>query len=461
LAGHTTAVVPGAVERRRRRAPHPPGPRGVRLARTLLDVRRDRIGFVTRARDTWGDVVGFRIGPRKLYLLARPEHFKYVLCDHASNFCKGLGLADGKPLLGEGLLTSEGELWERQRRLWQDAFGTERVAAYADTMAATADAMVERWRRDGTTTVDVLGEMVRLTLEILGATLLRGALGADCDRVSGDLAGLDRWAMRRVSAVLRVPIWVPTPGNLAARRALGRLDAWLAARMRTWSADGRGDLVDRLLAADPDRPAAERARQRRDELMTLLLAGHETTAATLAWTWHLLSRHAGVRERLHHEIDATLGGRRPALSDLPRLGFARRVLEEAQRLYPPVWMIPRRALGHDTIGGYAIAAGADVLLSVYSLHRHPALWPSPDAFEPDRFAPAERARHPAYAYLPFGTGARGCIGSRFGLMEATLVLAAVAQRCRLDAVSDAPAVPDAGLTLRPRHGLRLRLAARP
>jgi cytochrome P450 len=446
------------------RRPRPaPGPRGHRLLGNLLEIRRDRLRFVRRATARWGDLVAFRMGPRQLYLLNHPDHFRHVLCESPGSYVKGLGLTEARPLLGDGLLTSDGDLWASQRGLLQRAFRRTRLDGYAQAIVERADQVSTRWARyRGTgTTVDAAGEMLRLTLEILGATLLPGDLGAYAGAITADMDRVAHAAMRRMTAVVRLPLSLPTPANLRLRRAVARLELRAEelldhARPR---AAGRQDLLS-LLLAPPDGLPAVSSRQVRDEVLTFLLAGHETTAATLAWTWYLLARHPHVERRLHAELDAVLGERLPTLEELPALTYTRAVLEEVLRLYPPVWLIPRKAVADDVVGGYAIPAGAEVLLSVYTLHRHSQYWPEPDRFAPERFlGVAPGSRHP-FAYLPFGAGARSCLGSHFGLMEATLVVAVLARRYRLRLPAGSEATPEASLTLKPAGGLAMRPVAR-
>lgn len=444
------------------RARPAPGPRGHRLLGNLLDIKRDRLRFVSRATSAWGDLVAFRMGPRKLYLLNHPDHFRHVLCDHPERYAKGLGLREAQPLLGQGLLTSEGDLWAAQRSLLKRAFHRRRLEEFGRSMSAAAVHADLRWEKAARAghPIDVAAEMVRLTLEVLAETLLPGDWVSHGDRITADLNTAARASMRRMIALVRLPLEFPTPTNAAFRRAVARLEAWaselLARHTGTDAADGRAEDLVSLMLAPPDGQPPVSKRQIRDEILTFLLAGHETTAATLSWAWYLLAHHPAAAARLRHEIDRVLGERPPALEDLPALVYTRRVLEEAVRLYPPVWLIPRKALSDDVIGGYGIPSGADVLLCVYTLHRHRAFWEEPERFEPERFSTdGDRQRHP-HCYLPFGSGARACLGSRFGLLEATLVLATLARRYRLEAVAGREPVPEASLVLKPRDGLWMR-----
>lgn len=459
--GVTTSTGHAAAPTQRRVAP---GPRGRRLLGSLMDVRRDRIRFVTSSFQAYGDVVGFRMGPRRLFLLNHPDHARHVLNERPESYAKGLGLEDARPLLGEGLLTSAGRLWARQRQGLRPAFQAEALDAHAGAIVAATHALVERWARHAArgVPVDVADDLVQLTLDVLGRTLLRVDVASVGRAVARDLGEVTRWSMARMASVARLPLAFPTPTHRRVRRALERLDTlargWLDERRRNARADDTDVLSLLLRDADQD---AGRPDTARDQVLTLLLAGHETTAATLAWAFYLLSTNPRSEERLHEELDRVLGGRAPTAADLTALRYTRMVLDETLRLYPPVWLIPRRALEPDEIGGYEIPGGSDVLLCVYCMHRHPAVWPDPEAFVPERFAEGAAAARVPHAYLPFGSGARACLGSRFGLLEAALALATLAQRVRVRVVGPEHVRADPALTLHPGGGLAALLELRP
>ncbi len=444
----------------------PPGPRGHRLIGSLLEVRRDRLNFVMRATQEYGDLVGFRMGPKRLYLVNHPDYFKHVLCDNPGNYLKGIGLVDAKPLLGNGLLTSEGDLWASQRRLLQAAYRGERLEGFSLSMVETTRIMLDRWQayanRDQP--LDIAQEMVRLTVKILGFTLLHTDLENKADMLAANLTVITRWAMSQMTALFRLPLSIPTPGNLRAQRALHQLDQLVQGIVYDRyqkDTDGYNDILS-LLLSEKNGNGSQHAidKQVRDEIMTLLLAGHETTAATLTWTWYLLSQHAEVERRLHQELDQVLSGRNPTLADLPHLVYTRMLIDEVLRLYPPIWVIPRKTIAEDRMGGFTIPAHSDLLLSVYSLHRHPDFWKTPHACDPERFTAEQSAGRAPFSYLPFGAGPRSCLGSRFGLAEVILIVATVAQRYRFELVSQNTVEPEASLTLHPRHGIVMRLLKR-
>lgn len=414
--------------------------------------------FVRNALHDHGDLVGFRMGPKRLFLLSHPTHFRHVLCDNPGNYTKGVGLVEARPLLGEGLLTSEGELAASQRRRLQSAFSGPRLKVIEGDMAGAIGRMVSRWDQLSTSKgpLDIAHEMVVLALDVLDSTLLHGDLVAHAREITEDLTVLTRWAMDRMTALAAPPTWFPTPQNRRARRALLRLEKLTEALVLKHSAspDPPQDLLSLLL--DPEQGLDQR--QVRDEILTFLLAGHETTAAALAWTWHLLSLHPEIQERVHAEAESVLCGRQPEIKDLSRLSFTKAVFDEAIRLYPPVWMIPRHSVGDDEVGGYFLPGRSDILLCVYTLHRHPDFWVDPEFFDPDRFL-GENRPFPG-ASLPFGAGSRSCLGSRFATMEAVMTLASAIQRFRLEPEPGAIIKAEASLTLRPLGALPLRAIRR-
>ncbi len=450
---------------RERREKSAPGPRGRRLLGSLLEVRRDRLKFVMQATREYGDLICFRMGPKRLYLLNHPDYARHVLCDNVSNYSKGLGLAEAEPLLGKGLLTSGGDLWASQRRLLQAAFHGKQMEQFSGAMVSTTRATLEHWQfHEGAEhQVDIAEEMVRLAINILGRTLFRSDFSQLAGPLSRDLNVLTGWAMARMTSLLGLPMSMPTPRHWRARNALWRLDLMVSKMFRLHEqANGDGNDLLSLLAAqgakNGDRLAHEK--QKRDEVMTLLLAGHETTAATLAWTWYLLARHPEVERRLHSELDEVLAGRAPTLADVPRLVYTKMIVDEVLRLYPPVWLLPRKAIANDRLGGYVIPAKSDVLVCLYTLHRHPDFWDDAEDFNPQRFAPEHDTPRRSSAYLPFGAGPRTCLGSRFGLMEVMLVVAAIAQRYSLKLSAEQRVEADASLTLHPRGGLAMTLHRR-
>jgi cytochrome P450 len=445
-----------AVDTRTTRKELPGPPRGATLS-LLVRMARDRLAVMTSVSREYGDAVRLRLGPKSLHFFNHPDHAKHVLADNSGNYLKGIGLTHARRALGDGLLTSEGAKWKAQRRTIQPVFQAKRIAGKTDVIAQEAAGMVERLRRhQGGEPVDIRDEMTGLTLGVLGRALMEADLGA-FESIGDSFEAVQDQAIFEMMSLSAVPHWVPLPQQLRFRRAradLDRIVARLAAERAAHPTTEGDDILSRLVEATRDEPNADAGRQRmRDELVTLLLAGHETTASTLSWTFYLLDRHPEVWERLRAEVVEVLGDRQPTYEDLHRLKYTTMVIQEVMRLYPPVWLLPREAREADEIGGYHVAAGADVLICPYTLHRHPDFWAEPDRFDPDRFEPGRATGRPRYAYIPFGAGPRVCVGSSLGLLEATIVTASVVRELRLATVPGYEARAEPMLTLRVRGGL--------
>jgi cytochrome P450 len=432
-----------------------PGPKGFWPVGQVVQFRRDPLALLTRVAREYGDVARFTAATQNVYLLNHPDYVRDVLVTHHTRFKKGRALQRAKRLLGEGLLTSEGEFWRRQRRLAQPAFHRQRVNAYAETMVAYAEKTSARWR-DGET-LDVSGEMMRLTLAVVGKTLFDADVESDADEVGAALTevmSLFGYLMLPFAELLEK---LPLPPRRRFERARARLDAVLYRIIEQRRREGldRGDLLSTLLHAvdeEGDR-AGMTDEQLRDEAMTIFLAGHETTANALAWTWYLLSQNPEAEAKLHTELDEVLQGRPPSAEDLPRLRYTEQVFAESMRLYPPAWLLGRRALEDYEVGGHLIPRGALVMLSPYVMQRDPRFWPDPGRFDPERFTPEAKSARPPFSYFPFGGGPRRCIGEGFAWMEGVLILAALARRWRLRLVPGQRVEPRPVVTLRPRRGV--------
>jgi cytochrome P450 len=438
-----------------------PGPKGHPLFGMLPEFRGDRLSFLVRTARTYGPVARFLIRNRSVFLVTDPAGVKQVLQDNADNYGRKTRSVDAlKETLGNGLLTTTGPVWWRNRRLAQPSFHRQRLAGFAAIMASSSAEFVDRLLRAGAAgaSFDIVLDLSRLTLRILGRCLFERDLTDDADAVGGALKVVLHHTIDKLAMLFPLPGVIPTPRNLrfrAALRALDRVVMSLIAERRRDGAD-RGDLLSMLLAArDEDTGEGLGDQQLRDEVMTLLLAGHETTAMALSWTFYLLSLHPGARRTLETEVDAApAGGDGGGADELPRLRYTRMVLDEALRLYPPAWVVTRSADGPDEIGGFAIPAGSRVLVSPYVTQHDPALWEDPEGFDPERFAPeAQAAGRPRYAYFPFGGGPHLCIGAGFATMEATIVLATVARRLRLDLEPGRPVAIEPLVTLRPKPGI--------
>jgi cytochrome P450 len=434
-----------------------PGPRGLAFLRQLLEVRHDRLGLVTRIAREFGDIAQFRMGLRVLYLVNQPDSIGHILQKNHGNYLKGVGLVQARRWLGKGLVTSEGEAWSRQRQLIQPSFQRQHQASFAAVVTAATGTMLERWSETAEQggNLEIPSQMMRLTLEVITRAMFHTQI-TDSDAVGAAFTVALQDTMDRMAAVLIFPDWLPFPGKIRFKRALRTLDMIVNEIIYEHRREGinRNDLLSRLAAGSEEVPGGLGDQEIRDEVMTMLLAGHETTASSIAWTFYLLSLHPSAWRRLREEVIQVLGDRAPTLEDLPQLTWARMVFEESLRLYPPVWLIPRQSVAADELGGYQIPAGSDVLISPYVLHRHPGYWERPDNFEPERFSTPPRR----YIYLPFGAGPRACVGSSLASIEAILVLAMVTQRYRLELLPGVDVVPEPLLTLRFRHGLPMKLA---
>jgi enediyne biosynthesis protein E7 len=434
----------------------PPGPPRRSTLRLLARMAKDRLSVMEWAAATYGDAVRLRLGPKTLNFFNHPDHAKYVLADNAANYLKGIGLVHAKRALGDGLLTSEGDRWKSQRRTIQPTFQPKRIARQAGTIAEEAAGMVDRLRaRAGGDPIDVRHEMTELTLGILGRTLLEADL-TEFASIGESFEHVQDQAIFEMMSLSTVPHWVPLPKQLRFRRAqrdLQHVVDRLVADKIAVSAE-RDDVVSRLIEATRQEGDPEVRRTRiRDEMNTLLLAGHETTASTLSWTFYMIDRHPEVAERLRAEALEVLGDRLPTHDDLRNLSYTTMVVQETMRLFPPVWLIPRMSRDADTIGGFHVPAGADVLICPYTLHRHPEFWRDPLRFDPERFLPENVAGRPRYAYIPFGAGPRFCIGNTLGLMEAIFVIALISRELRLALPPNHEVVGEPMLTLRVRGEL--------
>jgi cytochrome P450 len=429
---------------------------------SILRYREDRFGFL-KALAERGEIVRARMGAFPLLLVTSAEIAHEALVEKDADFVKGFGLSlFGRPLLGNGLLSSEGDFHRRQRKLMAPAFVQKRIAAYATEISARTEVAQGGWA-DGAS-VDVAEAMMRLTLEIVGKTLFDAEFGSDAAEIGDALTQAMEHIIGSLNALVPIPPTWPTPRNRRNQEAIARLDQIVYRVIREHREDrlDRGDFLSMLLLAqDEDDGSVMTDKQVRDEAMTIVLAGHETTANALAWTFYLLAQHPTVRARLEREVDAALGGRSPTLADLPKLPYALQVIKEAMRLYPPAYVFARRPVRDVTLGGHAVTKGQMVLFNVAGMHRVARYYPEPHRFDPDRFTPAAEKALPRQAYMPFGAGSRVCIGNHFALMESQLVLATLTQRLRFDPLPGARSVDTESLvTLRPRGGLPMRVHRR-
>jgi cytochrome P450 len=429
----------------------PPGPPGRLLSGNLNEFMTNRLDFMTDCAQQYGDLCSFRLGPRRVYLANHPDLLEQVLVTDARHYIKHFGARMYKPVLGNGLVTSEGDFWLRQRRLAQPAFQRPRLVGYAPVMVELTRKMLREWHEGRR--IDVHAAMGELTSTIALKTLFGLDNVAERAAYTDALKDVFFLLSRRFHSLL--PNWFPSPNNVRIWRALSRLRALVDGFIR----QGRNrkepgdDLLSRLILAQDEDGTQMTDRQLRDEAMTLYLAGHETTATTLSWTWYVLARHPEIEEKLVAEWATVLGGRPPTVEDLPRLTWTENVISEALRLYPPVYLIGREPLMDLPLGGFVIPRGSTVFMSQWVMHRDARYYEDPLAFRPERWADGLAKRLPKYAYFPFGGGPRVCIGNTFAMMEGVLLLATIGQHYRFTLETEQPVEFAVGITLIPKNGI--------
>ncbi len=442
------------------------GPRGLPIIGVIRDVRKDVLGWLTRTAAEHGPVAQYRFGPGRAYLVTHPDGLKHVLQDHVKNYTKDhYSYAMVRRIIGDGLLTSGGETWLKQRRLAQPAFHRARISAMAEQMVRATAELSEHWAESQRTGEPrhATRDMMALTLRIVGEALLGTDVRAETEAVSVAFNVLSEQTVERFRSLRLIPPVLPTAYDRAFRQATHALREVVirAIAKRREHLEDKGDLLSMfMLARDEETGVQMDDEHLRNEVLTMLLAGHETTATALSWAWALLEQNPDAERKLHAELDAVLGGRLPTAEDVPRLVYTRRVLDETMRLYPPVYVLSRKVVEDDTVCGYQVLGGSTVDISPYVTHRLPEFWPDPDRFEPDRFTPEQVAARPRYAYYPFLGGPRQCIGNNFALMEGTLILATLAQRHRPRMVAGYTPTPEPLITLRPSGELPVTLTAR-
>jgi cytochrome P450 len=469
-------------------SPLPPGPGRNPPLDELATLRDGPHAFLLRISQQYGPILRYPLGPpvpgRDLafYLVCAPDGVKHVLQDNHRNYDKRTFQYNLlSSITGQGLLTSDGDFWLRQRRLAQPAFHRQRIAGFGPLIVQAASDMLAAWEPHAASgqPLDVAAEMMHVALQIVGKALLRLDIGGQAGELAtATLTVLDH-IVHRARTFGVVPEWLPTRGNRQHKQAMKVLEGTVYGTIRERRAERErperrrhavatqskeaelslpNDLLAMLMAASDEQTGeAMSDRHLRDESMTMLIAGHETVASALAWTWQLLAENPDAEARLHAELAQVLDGRAPTVDDLPQLRYTEMVFQEAMRLYPPAWIITRRALAEDEVCGYRIPAGALVVCSPYVTHRLPELWEEPEAFRPERFAAEAAAKRHRFAHYPFGGGPRQCIGNHFAQVEASLVIASVAQRYRVRPIAGHPVAVEPGVTLRPKHGLLMRL----
>jgi len=445
----------------------PPGPKGHPILGHLMGRRNDPLGLFVRGAREFGDMVRFRMGPYKANLLVHPEHARRVFIENHNSYAKGRIYDITRMFLGNGILTSEGEYWRRQRKLAQPAFHQKSLESLHSKMVAATNRLMARWDRstENSCPRDIYQEMNQLTVGIAASTLFGASISeSDTEAVISSFGRILELANEKALEFIPLPLSIPTRTSLNIKRVIRALDGiiYRMIRVRAGSKGEHDDVLGLFMSArDEETGKGMSEREARDEVMSFFIAGSETSANTLSWVWYVLSKHPHVYRKLREELDRELGDDSPRFGDLSRLKYTHAIIKETMRIYPPVWAIGRDVVSDDEIGGYRIAKGEFVVLCPYLTHRDPRWWMNPEGFDPDRFMPELSSgtgpQRPRFAYFPFGGGQHQCIGERYAMMEFVTVIAMVARRFRLDLdpLQEIKALPL--LTLRPWPGVRMKL----
>ena len=439
-----------------------PGPKGTRVMGVMREFNRDALGFIERMQRDYGDIVWSRFLYVPALFLYHPDEIESVLTTNAKNFRKAMTLRSNffQRLVGNGLLTSEGEEWKRQRRLSNPGFHRERVATYGTTMVDYANRLAANWHEGETR--DLHRDMMRLTLEIVVRCLFSADVSHDVDHVGETLSTMVKPFASQATLKWILNNRLPTPEHLRFHRLARRIDRVVYRIIAERRAGGKdkGDLLSMLLAAHDEDGSGMDDQQLRDEVMTLFLAGHETTALTLAWSWYLLGGNPEAEKKFHAELDEMLGNRDATFADLSRLNYTEQIVKESMRLYPPAYGLGREAVTGCEIGGYYVPPGAQVFMFQWATHRDARFFDEPLRFKPERWTAEFESQLPKYAYFPFGAGPRVCIGASFAMMEMILVLATIGRRFRLELDSNHPVEIYPAMSLRPKNGVTVTIHAR-
>lgn len=446
-----------------RRLPTPPGPKGGLLFGTALEFLRAPLPSIDELRERYGDTSMSTFGPFRFVFVHQPEDVQRVLVTNHRNYVKSRSYEGLRLALGNGLVTSEGDFWRRQRKLSQPAFHRQRLEGLVSTMVDCVERAEQRWRDRagrGGSSLDLHQEMMRLTLGIVGHTLFGIELAGESNELGPAVSTILTHANKYAESLIRIPLWIPTPANYRFRRAKRRIDETvhriIAERRR--NPEDRGDLLSMLMTASDgdDRMTDE---QLRDEVLTFFAAGHETIAVAMGWTFLMLSQYPEAAKKIREEVRDVAGDDRITFEMLPRLKYTGWVISEVMRMYPPVWIIERQALGDDVLGGYRIPKGTIVAVSPWGLHYSPKLWDDPHRFDPERFSDERSEGRSKYAYLPFGGGPRVCIGNHFAMMESKVIVAMLLRHFDVDVARNPPPTPVPRVTLRPEGGMPATIAS--
>lgn len=443
----------------------PPGPRGFEVFDAVYRSRMNILEALRHVARTYGDIASYKISNLDVYILSHPDDVKYVLQTNHRNYKKAITYQALRPLLGNGLLLSEGDFWLRQRRLVAPMFHRRQVRRFASIMVEETQAVVSEFERAARTgnEVDVSSLMSRVTLAIVGRVLFNRDIGRASDAVGDAMEIIFRDVNDRITSLVSIPLDIPTPHNLKIRRAIEQLEDLVDEMIdaRQGREEEYEDLLSMLLLAEDEETGERMTREQiRDEVMTFVLAGHETTSNALGWTLMLLSEHPVVRRQLQAELDAEWDDARDPVEQVRELEYLEMVLDESMRMYPPAWTIEREPIEDDEIRGYHIPAGAVVVTAPYLVHHNPDVWANPEGFDPERFRPEKRQDYHRYAHFPFGGGPRMCVGADFAMLEAKLILAELMRRFDLDLAGYADVELEANVTLHPMNGLPMNVRKR-
>lgn len=442
-----------------------PGPTGAVILGSLPEMARK--GMVSFYLDLWrqyGDIARVKMGPMVIHQLIQPEHIHHVLVQNIDNYPKGFSHDKLRVALGYGLLTSEGDLWRRQRRLMAPTYTPRGVARFANIMLDATEEMIARWHTSykQSDRLSINQEMMRLTMSVISRSMFGIDISHSFARAGQSLIEILEFTAKRTMAFIDPPLFLPTPGNQRYKKALSTIDNFIYDIIHKRRDQAPSDDLLNLLmnVRDEETGLLMDEKQLRDEVLITFFAGHETTALLLTWVWYLLSKHPDIEEKLHNELMQVLGGRMPTLEDIPQLSYTRMIIDETLRLYSPVAIIARDPLNDDIIDGFHIPAGSLITLTPYITHRHPDYWHNPEEFNPDRFLPDQERNRPKFSYYPFGSGPRICLGMHFALLEAVLVVADVAQQYRLRRIAGPEIKPEFVGTLRPSMDVGMTLEQR-
>jgi cytochrome P450 len=435
-----------------------PGPRGLPILGVMPEMVSDMLGLFTKTSREFGGIAQFKLLNSTYFLITNPDYVKYILQDNYKNYIRGRSVETGRVLLGNGLPLIDGDFWLRERRLLQPAFHRERLAALTSTASNVIESFIQKWEQNAQNgqPLDLDDEMMRLTLTVIIKSMFSADIDNKIEALSHAFNVASKFMLWRSQQMWAPPLSVPIPRNVEYNRAFNVLNDTIYPLIADARKNPKDDLLGMLLAMrDEETGEGMTDQQARDEVVTIFFAGHETTAASMAWAFYLLSEHPEVEERVRDELQTVLNGRIPASADLPKLTYTQQVIQEVLRLYPAAYLFAREAVTEDVIDGYPIPPKTLIFITPFITHRDPNYWPNPERFDPDRFAPEQISSRPRHIYYPFGEGPHVCIGNNFALMEMQLILAIALQRFRLKLVPNHPIALKPEATLRPKHGMKM------